>query len=67
MNHRYYPSEICLDCGNKHGRPRHNHAIGMWNGKCGWCGQEGPVTSPRDFRYPEFRGEPPEGWDEGSE
>jgi hypothetical protein len=62
-NHRYYPSEICIECGNKHGRSRNVYAIGMWAGKCGWCGKEGTVTAPRDFRYPEFTGEPPEGWD----
>ncbi len=60
---RYYPDEICHECGTKHGKPRTNNVIGMWNGTCGWCGKEGPVTSPRDFRYPEFTGPAPEGWD----
>lgn len=60
---RYYPGEICLECGKKHGRSRGAHAIGMWQGVCGWCGAAGAVTSPRDFRYPEFTGQPPEGWD----
>lgn len=60
---RYYPSEICLSCGNKHGKPRHEHVIGMWAGKCGWCGTEGSVCAPRDFRYPDWHGTPPEGWD----
>lgn len=59
MTERYYPSEICLQCGNKHGRPRHSQAFGMWTGKCGWCGNEGPVCAPRDFLFPEFKGEPP--------
>ncbi len=61
--HRYYPHEICLDCGKEHGRPRHSQAIGIWNGVCGWCGKEGPVCAPRDFRYPEFTGPAPDGWD----
>lgn len=60
---RYYPTEICLDCGGLHGKPRGDHDIGMWTGKCGWCGAEGPVTSPRDFRFPDWSGTPPEGWD----
>ena len=52
---RYYPAEICLGCGNKHGKPLHDYGVGMWNGKCGWCGKEGPVCAPRDFRYPEWK------------
>lgn len=60
---RYYPHAICLDCGHKHGRPRApSAAIGMWNGECGWCGKTGPVTSPRDFCFPEYTGDTPEGW-----
>ena len=58
MNHpeRYYPSEICLNCGKQHGRERHKEqVIGMWEGKCGWCGAVGPVTSPRDFLFPEWK------------
>lgn len=56
---RYYPHEICLDCGKEHGRPRHSQAIGMWNGVCGWCGKEGPVCAPRDFLFPDWNGTPP--------
>ena len=52
---RHYPAEICLECGNKHGKPRHSHDIGVWQGRCGWCGKEGTVTHPRDFRYPEWK------------
>lgn len=47
-----YPTEICYDCGYKHGKPK-VYAVGVWTGKCGWCGAEGAVTSPRDFGYPE--------------
>ncbi len=54
MTNRFYPSEICIECGNKHGRPPTARAIGMWVGKCAWCGKEGPVTAPRDFRFPEW-------------
>ena len=61
MSH-YYPSEICLECGYKHGRPRHNKDVGMWTGKCGWCGTEGSVCSPRDFLFPDWDGTPPDGW-----
>lgn len=65
MTDRYYPAEICLKCGKKYGKARQeSRAIGMWGGKCGWCGEEGAVTSPRDFCYPEFTGKPPEGWDD---
>lgn len=60
---RYYPSEICFECGYKHGRASGVHAISVWDGKCGWCGHEGTVTAPRDFRYPEFTGPAPDGWD----
>jgi hypothetical protein len=62
--HRYYPSEICIECGNKHGKPQHEHAVGMWQGVCGWCGTHGTVCAPRDYRYPPWLGVPPEGWDE---
>lgn len=54
MTAPYYPSEICFDCGNKYGTPKGNYAIGVWRGKCGWCGKEGTATSPRDYRYPEY-------------
>lgn len=56
---RYYPSEICAECGIKHGRPR-GHVVGMWTGKCEWCGKEGPVCAPRDYLYPDWSGTPPE-------
>lgn len=60
---RYYPHEICIECGKKLGKPRaQSMAIGMWNGKCGWCGKDGAVTSPRDFCFPEFIGDAPDGW-----
>lgn len=51
---RYYPSEICIDCGDKYGRSRENHAMGVWEGKCGWCDKDGTVTAPRDFLYPHW-------------
>lgn len=60
---RCYPSEICFQCGNQFGKPLHGHVVGSWMGKCGWCGAEGAVCAPRDYRYPEFTGKPPEGWD----
>jgi len=56
---RYYPTEICLECGNKHGKARHGHAVGMWNGTCGWCEKKGPVCAPRDFLYPAWKPEKP--------
>lgn len=62
MTDRYYPTEICFQCGIQHGRPRHSQAVGAWMGKCGWCGKEGPVCSPRDYLYPEFKGQPPADW-----
>ena len=54
MSDRFYPSEICIECGNKHGWPTTARVIGVWTGKCAWCGKEGQVTAPRDFRFPEW-------------
>jgi hypothetical protein len=55
MKESNYPLEICIECGNKHGKPKHLFAVGMWEGKCGWCGKKGPVCAPRDFCYPKFK------------
>lgn len=62
MSQRYYPSEICTLCGEKHGKRRHSQDIGMWMGRCGWCGNKGAVCAPRDFLFPEFHGDPPDDW-----
>ena len=55
MKEPYYPMEICIECGNKLGRPKHPYGVGVWEGRCGWCKKEGPVCAPRDFCYPEFK------------
>lgn len=46
-----YPSEICVDCGNRYGRPRFGVAT-FYPGTCGWCGGDKIVTEPRDYCYP---------------
>lgn len=45
-----YPEWICADCGEKNGRKECN--IATWHeGKCDLCGEDKPVTEPRDFGY----------------
>lgn len=47
-----YPSWICHDCGTKHGSrvtPLSTYHLG----RCGWCGADKPVTSPRSYGYPD--------------
>lgn len=53
-NARYYPSEICIACGNKYGRCPEGHVATFHTGKCGWCGETKPVTEPRDFLFPKW-------------
>lgn len=45
------PTEICVDCGNRYGRPRSGVAT-FYPGVCGWCGASKLVTEPRDYCYP---------------
>lgn len=48
MNEREYPSWICKNCGDLHGR----RAVGVatWHaGRCDVCGKTAFVTEPRDF------------------
>jgi hypothetical protein len=50
---RDYPSEICVPCGNRYGKPRSGVAT-FYVGTCGWCGMETIVTEPRDYCYPKW-------------
>jgi len=48
-----YPEWVCGDCGNKYGK----WSVGSstWHeGICEVCNKEKPVTSPRDYGYPNF-------------
>lgn len=45
---------ICIDCGNKYGKPRGNPST-YHNGICEWCGKEKAVTEHRDYGYPELK------------
>jgi hypothetical protein len=48
-----YPDWICSPCGHEHGDERPLLAT-YHTGECGWCGNEDiPVTSPRDYGYPD--------------
>lgn len=50
MECKPYPTWICFDCGKKYGR----HQGGICTvhlGICDVCGQEKPVTEPRDFGH----------------
>lgn len=47
-----YPDSICHDCGSPHLRPGQGRVSSWSPGICGWCGEEKPVTEPRDYRYP---------------
>lgn len=45
-----YPKEICLTCGQKHGR--RSCGIATWTvGVCDLCGKEDMLTEPRDFGH----------------
>lgn len=47
-----YPSEVCFDCGEKHGRGMSkDHICTTYPGTCGVCGKETTVTEPRDFGH----------------
>lgn len=50
-----YPSDVCFDCGRKHGS-RLPTAATVHDGVCEVCGKKRPVTEPRDFGYPHFPG-----------
>jgi hypothetical protein len=50
-----YPSWVCFDCGKKASGGK-SFGLSCWhNGTCGVCGDEKPVTQPRDFFYPDFK------------
>lgn len=55
-----YPSDVCLDCGQKYrnpGHPDYATMITMSYGTCEVCGEkETGVTTPGDFGYPDFPG-----------
>lgn len=41
---------VCRDCGDKYGK----YSVGCsstWNGTCGVCGEDKPVTEVRDYGY----------------
>ncbi len=41
---------VCSDCGQKYGK----YSVGcssVWNGTCGVCGEDKPVTEVRDYGY----------------
>ena len=41
---------VCRDCGHKYGK----YSVGcssVWNGTCGVCGEDKPVTEVRDYGY----------------
>lgn len=45
-----YPSWVCLDCGDRHGR--RSVGIATWHmGTCDVCGEAEMVTEPRDFGH----------------
>ena len=50
-----YPTWVCADCGLKASGGRCFEVSTYHVGKCDVCGQEKPVTEPRDFYYPEFK------------
>ena len=45
-----YPTWVCSDCGEKHGRRTHKEATWHVN-TCDLCGREAYVTEPRDFGH----------------
>ena len=42
---------ICIDCGNKYGKPRFTVST-FHTGICDWCKQQKAVTEDRDYGYP---------------
>ena len=47
-----YPAWICADCGKRHGKRSHASTASTWHiGTCGICGEDVPVTEPRDFLH----------------
>lgn len=55
-NLKPYPSQVCTPCAEKAHAKWPGHAAGFWHGKCDVCEQEVSVTSPRDWRWPDFKG-----------
>ena len=51
MKKKEMPDWICADCGNKYGSYPEGHLSTWHNGTCGICGEDKPVTEPRDYRY----------------
>lgn len=46
-----YPSEICYDCGEQHGRRKVNPCASWSIGTCDICGDKVATTQPRDFGH----------------
>lgn len=48
-----YPARVCFACGEKWGRNKkfHDHGCTVHFDTCGICGDERPVTEPRDFGH----------------
>ena len=56
-----YPSWICVSCGLKGLREMNKtlpeNSIATFHfGTCDVCGKEKPVTEPRDYLHPKFKG-----------
>jgi hypothetical protein len=55
-----YPDFVCKECAERAGgsskrsRALCNMVATYHMGKCDICGQEKPLTQPRDFGYPNF-------------
>jgi hypothetical protein len=56
-NQKYYPAWICSECGGKHGKWPDGHIATFHIDICGWCNCEVSCTEPRDFGYPEYKGD----------
>ena len=51
-----YPGLICASCARKNGGHwPDGHLASVGPGVCGWCGEIGIVTEPRDWCYPRFK------------
>ena len=51
----HYPNAICHACGTDRGT--HQRISTYHAGVCGWCGEQRPVTEPRDYGYPPYQAE----------
>ena len=50
-------SQICSECADKEPTARmpEGHICGWWTGICDACDEKKPLTSVRDYRYPEIK------------